>query len=99
MTSVRPNPGPFGLESSILPPSHCAPKVRMVHRIFYEGSEARIFPQNITFLSLKIALVLANTVDPDEMQHIVAFQLGLHCLPKFPVSKGLNTLIALFRKH
>ena len=39
--------------------------------------------KNIEFLSLKINFVLANSVDPDEMQHYVTFHLGLHCLPKF----------------
>ena len=35
-------------------------------------------------LSLKIFLVLiANSVDLDEMQHHAAFHLGLHCLPKY----------------
>ena len=33
------------------------------------------------FLSLKIDFVLANSADSDEMQHYVAFYLGLHCLP------------------
>ena len=27
--------------------------------------------------------ILANRVDPDEMQHIAAFYLGLHCLQKY----------------
>ena len=35
------------------------------------------------FLSLKIVLILANSADPDEMQHYAAFHLGLHCLPKY----------------
>ena len=42
-------------------------------------------------LSLNIVFVSANSVDPDEMQHDMAFHLGLHCLPKyaFKVHKGL----------
>ena len=28
--------------------------------------------------------VLANSADPDEMQHNAAFHLGLHFLPKYP---------------
>ena len=28
-------------------------------------------------------LILANSADPDEMQHYAAFHLGLHCLPKY----------------
>ena len=27
---------------------------------------------------------LANSADPDEMQHDAALHLGLHCLPKYP---------------
>ena len=45
-------------------------------------------------LAMKVVLILANSTDPDEMQHKVAFHLGLHCLPKyslgFPVYKGLK---------
>ena len=26
-------------------------------------------------------ILLANNVDPDQMPHYVAFDLGLHCLP------------------
>ena len=37
----------------------------------------------IVFLSLKIDLILANSVDPDEMPHYAAFHLGLHCLLKY----------------
>ena len=42
---------------------------------------------------LNVVLILANSVDPDEMQHYAAFHLGLHCLRKvpawgFPVYKG-----------
>ena len=33
---------------------------------------------------------LANSEDPDEMQHYAAFQQGLHCLPKYPFKEGLN---------
>ena len=39
------------------------------------------------FLSLKIVYILANSADPDEMLHYVAFFLGLHCLPKELVSR------------
>ena len=39
------------------------------------------FPKNIIFLSQKTDFVLANNVDPDEMQSFAAFHLGLHCLP------------------
>ena len=42
------------------------------------------FQTNIIFLSLKIKFVLANSADPDEMSHYVAFYLCLHWLPKYP---------------
>ena len=35
-------------------------------------------------LSLKVILIFAYSADPDEMQHYVAFQLGLRCLSKYP---------------
>ena len=49
------------------------------------------------FLSLKSVLILANSADPDEMQHYAAFHLGLRCLPKypfmgFPYAKGFDAL-------
>ena len=34
-------------------------------------------------LSLKVILISAKSVDPDEMQHYVAFHLGRRCLPKY----------------
>ena len=40
------------------------------------------FPNYDVSLSLKVVLILANSADPDEMQHYAAFHLGLHCLPK-----------------
>ena len=33
------------------------------------------------FQFLKVVLILANSADPDEMQHYAAFYLGLHVLP------------------
>ena len=53
----------------------------MVHCI-YGGVTGLNFQNNIVFSSMRIALVLANSVDPDEMQHYAAFHLGLHRLPK-----------------
>ena len=46
------------------------------------NKQVRNFKFNM-FLSLKIVFILANSVDPDEMPHTVAFHLGLHCLPKY----------------
>ena len=34
---------------------------------------------------MKIGGVLANIADPDEMPYYVAFHLGLHCLPNYPL--------------
>ena len=36
--------------------------------------------------SLKVVLVIANSRDPDEMQHNAAFHLGLYCLLNYPFS-------------
>ena len=45
------------------------------------------------YLSVMVVLILARSVDPDEMQHYVAFHLGLHCLPKYLMDqKNLNNL-------
>ena len=35
------------------------------------------------FQSLKVVLI-ANSADPDEMQHYAAFPLGLICLSEYP---------------
>ena len=36
----------------------------------------------IFFLSITVVLILANSADPDEMLHFVAFHQGLQCLPE-----------------
>ena len=55
------------------------------------------FPHEIIFFSQKIVIVLANSVDPAEMLHYVAFHLGLQCLTKYAFRsgslKGLTHLI------
>ena len=38
------------------------------------------FEIKLQFFSVKIIFVLANSVDPDEMPHYAAFNLGLLCL-------------------
>ena len=38
-------------------------------------------------MSLKVVLILANSVDSDEMQHYAAFHQGLDCLPKYPFER------------
>ena len=47
------------------------------------------------FLSLKVVLIWAKSVNPDEMQHNSALHLGLLSLPKYPCkgfqyTKGLR---------
>ena len=37
-----------------------------------------------------IVLILANSADPDEMQHDAAFHLGLHCFMGFQNTKGYS---------
>ena len=32
---------------------------------------------------MNFVLIIANSADPDEMQHYAAFHLILHCLPKY----------------
>ena len=49
------------------------------------------------FLLPTIDLVLANSADPDEMPHDVAFHLGLHCLPKFPVYKRIKKVLQKYK--
>ena len=48
------------------------------------GDKARIFLSMVYFCSCRFVLILANSADPDEMQHYAAFHLGLHCLQKYP---------------
>ena len=50
--------------------------------VYFKGSQIK-FSELWSFLSLKIVLILANSADPNEMQHYAAFHLGLHCLPKY----------------
>ena len=50
----------------------------------FKGTQVKVSKINYdVFLSLKVVLILiANSADPDELQHYAAFHLGLHCLPK-----------------
>ena len=62
--------------------------------VYLEGSHITISKNNC--ISLKIDFVLANSADPDKMLHYVAFHLGLHCLPKYPLYyKGVSVLKGL----
>ena len=49
--------------------------------VYIKGSQVE-FSNVCVFRSLKVVIILANRVDPDEIQHYAAFHLGLHCLPK-----------------
>ena len=59
----------------------------------YQGCPVIIEIKKNAFFCLKIFFTFTNSVDPDEMQHDAAFDLGLHCLQKysfggFPNTKG-----------
>ena len=43
--------------------------------------------------SLKIDFVLANSADSYEMPHYVAFHMGLHFLPRYPLGKIKNKCV------
>ena len=46
--------------------------------VYLKGTQVDFLTYDV-FLSLKIGLIIANSADPDEMQHYAAFHLGLHC--------------------
>ena len=48
--------------------------------------------------SLKIACIQSNSEDLDEMLHSVAFNLVLHCLPKYPF-RGLHYTKGYLHKY
>ena len=50
--------------------------------VYTEGSQVK-FPNYILFLTLKIVLVLTNSVDPEKMPLEAAFIVGLYCLSKY----------------
>ena len=56
---------------------------------YFQGVTGIIVLNLDVFLSLKVVLISANSVDPDDMKHYDAFHLGLHCLPKYVLCKGL----------
>ena len=49
---------------------------------FLRGCPSK-FLLNDLLLSLKIAFILANSADPDEMPPYVALHQGFHCLLKY----------------
>ena len=46
----------------------------------FKVSQVTISKIKLQLFSLKITFVLANSVDPDEMPHYAAFNLGILCL-------------------
>ena len=50
--------------------------------MYFKGSHVIVSKFNKVFLFLKVASILANSSDPDEMQHYAAFYLGLNSFPK-----------------
>ena len=58
--------------------------------IYIKGSQVIIL-QNVAFLSLKNDIVLANSVDPDEMLYYGALHLGLHYLQMYPFRGFLSS--------
>ena len=81
------NPGPLTYESGALPialrgPAYC---------ILVDSSTEYVGQVHLSFRGVRSVLsllfyfwwkrLLAYTVDPDQMPHYVASDLGLHCLP------------------
>ena len=54
----------------------------MVHCIYLGVTDYNFWPK-LNFFFLKVILVLANSVDPDEMLCYTAFHLDLYCLTKY----------------
>ena len=54
--------------------------------VYFKGSQVEFSKllSTCVFLSLKVVLILTNSVDPDEMQNYAAFHLPIHCLQKYP---------------
>ena len=57
------------------------------HSVYIEGLQAIISKKNIP---LKCVLILANSLDPDEMPHYAAFHLDLHCLLKYTFTCSIH---------
>ena len=52
--------------------------------MYFRGSQVEFSLNYDVFLSPYVDQILANSADPDEMQHYAAFHLVLHCLPEYP---------------
>ena len=48
--------------------------------VLIKGTQVRTF--KLRYTSVQITFMLANSTDPDEMPHLAAFHLALHCIPK-----------------
>ena len=55
--------------------------MRMGLSIYILRGHMWTFPNKYVLQSLSIALIIANSADPDEMQHYAAFHFGHHCFP------------------
>ena len=53
--------------------------------MYIKGVSGTNFINYDLFLSLLIALIVANSAEQNEMQNDDAFHLGPHCLPKYPL--------------
>ena len=49
--------------------------------VYFKGSQVKV-PKLWCISVPEGFLILANSADPDEMQHYAAFHQSLHCLPK-----------------
>ena len=63
--------------------------------VYFKGTQVRFFFHTMINLSLNVVLILANSADPDEMQHHAAFHLGLHCVQNNPFSGGVSTILTI----
>ena len=52
-----------------------------------------------TFFKKKYIVFYTNRVDPDEMQHHVAFHLSIHCLQKYSFRGFVNTKGSCFSRR
>ena len=64
-------------------------KLGLVHCTYLRVSGYYIIFEKYFLLSKELFFTFTNSVDPDEMPHYGAFHLGLHCLKKYPNTKGL----------
>ena len=62
-------------------PIHIDTIIMALPIVYFKVSQVEFLNYDV-FLSLKDGLILANSADPNEMQHDAALHLGLHCLPK-----------------